>query len=130
MVETTHYGTGRRKESIARVYMRPGTGKITVNSTELRRYFGRESLCMIVQQPLEHLGMDNQFDCSIFVRGGGIGGQASAARLGLARALLEYDQVLRPRLRERGFLTRDARIVERKKVGLRKARKDKQFSKR
>lgn len=130
MENEQQYGTGRRKSSVAKVYLRPGDGKIKVNSRDLRGYFGRESLCMIIKQPLEHVAVDKKLDCDIQVRGGGIGGQASAIRLGIARALLRYDQKFRRRLRERGFLTRDARAVERKKVGLRKARKDTQYSKR
>ncbi len=125
------YGTvGRRKRSIARVFLRPGGGGIRINRREIKNYFHRDSLCMIAVEPLEHVGMRNQFDCDIRVRGGGISGQAGAVKLGIARALLRYDEALRRRLRERGFLTRDSRVVERKKVGLRKARKDKQFSKR
>ncbi len=125
-----HYGTGRRKSSVARVFMRPGNGKFTVNNRELEEYFERESLCMIIRQPLEKTEKSGQFDFKITVKGGGGAGQAGAIRLGVARALLKYDENLRRPLREGGFLTRDARIVERKKVGLHKARKDTQYSKR
>lgn len=125
-----HYGTGRRKSSVARVFLRPGSGKITVNNRELQEYFGRESLCMIIRQPLEKAEKSGQFDFKVTVKGGGGAGQAGAIRLGVARALLDYDENLRRPLREGGFLTRDARIVERKKVGLHKARKDTQYSKR
>ena len=125
-----YYGTGRRKDSVARVYMRPGKGRMKVNSQELMDYFCRESLCMIVKQPLEEVNMQDKFDFSIVVKGGGISGQSGAVRLGISRALLQYEQNYRSQLRKRGFLTRDSRIVERKKVGLRKARKSTQYSKR
>lgn len=126
----TYSAVGRRKRSVARVYLRPGNGNIRVNRRNMKGYFHRDTLCMIACEPLEHVGMLNRFDCEVAVYGGGISGQAGAVRLGIARAVLRYDEALRSRLRERGFLTRDARVVERKKVGLRKARKDKQFSKR
>ncbi len=125
-----HYGTGRRKSSVARVFLRPGSGKFTVNNRTPEDYFGRESLCMIIRQPLEKAQKNDAFDFRVTVKGGGGAGQAGAIRLGVARALLKYDENLRRPLREGGFLTRDARIVERKKVGLHKARKDTQYSKR
>ncbi len=125
-----YYGTGRRKNSIARVFLRSGKGKFTINNRELEEYFRRESLCMIIRQPLEETQTSEQFDFNVTVAGGGVSGQAGAVRLGIARALLKYDEKLRRPLREGGFLTRDARIVERKKVGLHKARKDTQYSKR
>lgn len=125
-----YYGTGRRKCSVARVFMRPGSGKIRVNRRKFEDYFSRETLCMIVMQPLVALSMQKKFDLDVSVRGGGPSGQAGAVRLGLARALLQYDESARTVLRKGDFLTRDARIVERKKVGLRKARKDIQYSKR
>ena len=130
MADTQYYGTGRRKSSTARVFLRPGTGSITVNSRPLDEFFGRETARMVVRQPLELVEMTEKFDLYITVRGGGISGQAGAIRHGIARALLEYDENLRSPLRKAGFLTRDARQVERKKVGLRKARKRPQFSKR
>ena len=125
-----YYGTGRRKCSVARVFMRPGSGKIRVNRRKFEEYFSRETLCMIVEQPLVALSMKKKFDFEVSVRGGGSSGQAGAVRLGIARALLQYDESTRVALRKGDFLTRDARIVERKKVGLRKARKDIQYSKR
>ena len=125
-----HYGTGRRKSSVARVFLRPGSGKFTVNNRTPEDYFARESLCMIIRQPLEKAQKSDAFDFRVTVKGGGGAGQAGAIRLGVARALLKYDENLRRPLREGGFLTRDARIVERKKVGLHKARKDTQYSKR
>ena len=125
-----YYGTGRRKDSVARVYIRPGKGEMKVNTIKMEDYFCRESLCMIVRQPLEETEMQGKFDCDIMVRGGGISGQSGAVRLGIARALLKYDENNRTVLRKHGFLTRDARIVERKKVGLHKARKETQYSKR
>ena len=124
------YGTGRRKRSVARVFMCPGAGAFSVNNHEMEAYFGRESLCMLIRQPLDKTQMTDKFDFRVKVKGGGVSGQAGAVRLGVARALLQYDESLRRSLRESGFLTRDARIVERKKVGLRKARKDTQYSKR
>ncbi len=125
-----YYGTGRRKCSVARVFLRPGSGKIRVNRRKFEDYFSRETLCMIVEQPLAALSMQKKFDLDVTVRGGGPSGQAGAVRLGIARALLQYDESTRAVLRKGDFLTRDARIVERKKVGLRKARKDIQYSKR
>ncbi len=130
MAVTQYYGTGRRKTSTARVFMTPGTGAITVNSRELDVYFGRETARMIVRQPLELVEMIEKFDINVTVRGGGSFGQAGAIRHGITRALMEYDMELKPTLRKAGFVTRDAREVERKKVGLRKARKKPQFSKR
>lgn len=125
-----YYGTGRRKSSTARVYLRPGKGDIIVNHKTLDVYFGRETSRMVVRQPLELVEMLGKFDVVVNVCGGGDNGQAGAIRHGLTRALMEYDETLRPKLREAGFVTRDSREVERKKVGLRKARKKPQFSKR
>ncbi|MEJ6517241.1 MAG: 30S ribosomal protein S9 [Pseudomonadales bacterium] len=127
---TQHYGTGRRKSSKARVFMSAGEGKIMVNNRPLDEYFGRETARMIVRQPLELVEMTDKFDLYVTVNGGGGSGQAGAIRHGITRALMEYDETLRPSLRKAGFVTRDARAVERKKVGLRKARKKPQFSKR
>ncbi|MBL4606474.1 MAG: 30S ribosomal protein S9 [Pseudomonadales bacterium] len=126
----TNYGTGRRKTSTARVFMKPGSGKISINNRTLEEYFGRETSRMVVRQPLELVEMSDKFDLSITVKGGGPGGQAGAIRHGVTRALMDYDESLRPPLRQAGWVTRDAREVERKKVGLRKARKRPQFSKR
>jgi len=125
-----NYGTGRRKTSAARVFMKPGTGKITVNDRPLDEFFGRETGRMIVRQPLELVQMTNKFDITVTVAGGGITGQAGAIRHGITRALMEYDGELRKQLRVAGFVTRDAREVERKKVGRRKARRGTQYSKR
>ena len=125
-----NYGTGRRKSSAARVFLRPGKGVITVNDKSLDVYFGRETSRMIVRQPLALTDMLEKFDVFVTVAGGGGTGQAGAIRLGVARALMEYDPTLRSQLRTAGFVTRDAREVERKKVGLRKARKRPQYSKR
>lgn len=125
-----NYGTGRRKTAAARVFIRPGQGRILVNNKPLDEYFGRETSCMVVRQPLELTEMIDRVDVRVTVRGGGPSGQAGAIRHGLARALLEYDEALRQPLRRAGFVTRDARAVERKKVGLRKARKRPQYSKR
>ena len=125
-----HYGTGRRKTSTARVYLRPGTGSITVNSTPLDNFFGRKTARMIVRQPLELTELSDKFDVTVRVSGGGTTGQAGAIRHGLTRALMQYDEGLRGSLRKAGFVTRDAREVERKKVGLRKARRATQYSKR
>ena len=124
------YGTGRRKTSTAPVYLTPGTGAITVNKRPLDRFFGRKTAQMIVRQPLEVLKMTDKFDVNVTVKGGGTTGQAGAIRHGLTRALMDYDESLRPDLRKAGFVTRDAREVERKKVGLRKARRATQYSKR
>ncbi|MEL6869248.1 MAG: 30S ribosomal protein S9 [Pseudomonadota bacterium] len=130
MATNAHYGTGRRKTSTARVYLRPGNGAITVNNKPLDEFFGRETARMIVRQPLELTERTDSFDVTVSVIGGGTTGQAGAIRHGLTRALMEYDESLRPSLRKAGFVTRDAREVERKKVGLRKARRATQFSKR
>ena len=130
MSATQYYGTGRRKTSTARVFMKSGGGSITVNSRPLDVYFGREVARMIVRQPLVVAESADRFDINITVKGGGISGQAGAIRHGLTRALMDYDETLRPALRKAGYVTRDAREVERKKVGLRKARKRPQFSKR
>ena len=127
---TQYYGTGRRKTSTARVYLKNGSGAITVNKRPLDGYFGREVARMIVRQPLELVEMIEKFDINVTVRGGGSFGQAGAIRHGITRALMEYDMELKPTLRKAGVVTRDAREVERKKVGLRKARKKPQFSKR
>ncbi len=124
------YGTGRRKTSSARVFLRRGNGQITVNRKPLEEFFGRKTAQMIVRQPLELVQLSDKFDVNVTVSGGGTTGQAGAIRLGLARALMEYDESLRPSLRRAGFVTRDARAVERKKVGLHKARKATQYSKR
>ena len=124
------YGTGRRKTSTARVFMTRGTGRITINRQSIDEYFGRETARMIVRQPLEVAQALDTFDLAITVAGGGGSGQAGAIRHGIARALVDFDETLRQPLRQAGFLTRDAREVERKKVGLRKARKRPQFSKR
>ncbi|MEE9142948.1 MAG: 30S ribosomal protein S9 [Gammaproteobacteria bacterium] len=128
--QQTYYGTGRRKTSTARVFLRPGDGKFIVNSRPLDEHFGRETARMIVRQPLELAQLSDTFDATVTVSGGGSTGQAGAIRMGLTRALMEYDPELRKPLREAGFVTRDAREVERKKVGLAKARRAKQFSKR
>ena len=125
-----NYGTGRRKSSTARVFLRKGSGKITVNERPLDEFFGRETSRMIVRQPLELTKSTDKFDIMVTVEGGGITGQAGAIRLGIARSLVEYDESLKPELRKAGFMTRDAREVERKKVGLHKARRATQFSKR
>lgn len=130
MAANQSYGTGRRKTSAARVFINPGAGNITVNNLPLDRYFGRQTSRMIVRQPLEVAEVADRFDIKVTVRGGGNSGQAGAIRHGIARALVEYDESLRSTLRRAGFLTRDAREVERKKVGLRKARKRPQYSKR
>lgn len=130
MAANGYYGTGRRKSSTARVFMKSGAGAITVNSKPLEEYFGRKTAHMVVRQPLERVDSLNSFDFNITVKGGGGSGQAGAIRLGISRALLAYDEAMRPTLRGAGFLTRDAREVERKKVGLRKARKATQYSKR
>ncbi len=130
MAATQYYGTGRRKTSTARVFITAGTGVITVNDRPLDEYFGRPVARMVVRQPLESAELTDKFDVKVTVSGGGSFGQAGAIRHGLTRALMEYDETLRSSLRKAGFVTRDAREVERKKVGLRKARKKPQFSKR
>jgi small subunit ribosomal protein S9 len=126
----SYYGTGRRKTSAARVYLEPGKGEITVNGRPLDEYFGRETARMIVRQPLVLADLANRFDIRANVSGGGLSGQAGAIRHGITRALLRYDETLRRVLRKAGFVTRDARAVERKKYGLHKARKRPQYSKR
>ncbi len=130
MSETVFYGTGRRKTSTARVYLRSGNGDIKVNNRSLEAFFGRKTAQMIVRQPLELMNLTDQFDITVTVRGGGTTGQAGAIRHGLTRALMQYDESMRPPLRKAGFVTRDAREVERKKVGLKKARRATQYSKR
>ena len=125
-----NYGTGRRKSSTARVFLRKGKGAITVNGRPLDEFFGRETSRMIVRQPLVLTKNTDSFDIAVTVEGGGITGQAGAIRLGIARSLVEYDDGLKAQLRKAGFMTRDAREVERKKVGLHKARRATQFSKR
>ncbi|MEH6347522.1 MAG: 30S ribosomal protein S9 [Bermanella sp.] len=130
MATAQNYGTGRRKSSTARVFMRPGTGQIVVNKRSLEEYFGRETSRMVVRQPLTLTENLEKFDLYITVKGGGASGQAGAIRHGITRALMDYDETLRPSLRAAGYVTRDSREVERKKVGLRKARKKPQFSKR
>lgn len=130
MAETRTYATGRRKSSAARVFMTPGSGSITVNDRPLDQYFGRETSRMVVRQPLETASLADKVDIKVTVSGGGNTGQAGAIRHGIARALVEYDEELRSPMRRAGFLTRDARAVERKKVGLHKARKRPQYSKR
>lgn len=140
MSEQTYYGTGRRKSSTARVYLRPGTGKVNINGKDMTDFFGRETCRMILMQPLQAAELTERFDVYANVSGGGISGQAGAIRLGIARALVQYDEGdnaaeesalgLRKVMRAKGLLTRDARKVERKKFGLRKARKSKQYSKR
>ena len=130
MPATTYYGTGRRKSSTARVHLKPGSGKITINARSIDEFFGRETGRMIVRQPLELVQMASRFDVDVAVDGGGITGQAGAIRHGITRALVQYDETLRRQLRTAGFVTRDAREVERKKVGRRKARRGTQFSKR
>ncbi len=126
----TNNATGRRKTSAARAFLSIGSGKITVNGRSLDEYFGRETSRMVVRQPLETLEMTDRFDIKVTVRGGGGTGQAGAIRLGITRALMDYDETLRSPLRKAGFVTRDAREVERKKIGLHKARKRPQYSKR
>ena len=130
MSATQYYGTGRRKTATARVYLKAGSGNILINDRTIDQYFGREVARMIVRQPLERVDLVGKFDVSISVAGGGSFGQAGAIRHGITRALMEYDEALRPTLRAAGYVTRDAREVERKKVGLRKARKRPQYSKR
>ena len=127
---TSYYGTGRRKTSTARVYITQGTGKISINDRTIEEFFGRQTGRMIVRQPFEVAQLANRFDVSVQVEGGGITGQAGAIRHGITRALIEYDEMFRKPLRGAGFVTRDAREVERKKVGRRKARRRPQYSKR
>ncbi|MCL7422138.1 MAG: 30S ribosomal protein S9 [Methylobacter sp.] len=130
MAAAQYYGTGRRKSAVARVYATTGTGKITINNVSIEKYFGRKTDQMVSRQPLECVDMESKFDVNVIVKGGGPSGQAGAIRHGLTRALMEYDEALRPALRKAGFVTRDSRVVERKKVGLHKARKRPQYSKR
>jgi len=130
MAQNQYYGTGRRKTSTARVFLKAGSGNIVINQRSLNEYFGRPTARMVVMQALELVDMVGKFDMYITVKGGGISGQAGAIRHGITRALMEYDESLRSELRKAGFVTRDARQVERKKVGLRKARRRPQFSKR
>ena len=130
MAENQNYGTGRRKSSSARVFIKPGNGKITINQREIDVYFGRETSRMIVRQPLELVELTEKLDLYITVKGGGISGQAGAIRHGIARALLKVDEEYRPTLKKAGLLTRDPREKERRKYGLKKARKASQFSKR
>jgi len=130
MAEVQYYGTGRRKSAIARVYAQSGSGKFTINNKDIVDFFGRKTDQMVARQSLECVDMISNFDINIKVTGGGPSGQAGAIRHGLARALIQYDETLRSPLRKAGYVTRDARIVERKKVGLHKARKRPQYSKR
>ena len=130
MAAARYYGTGRRKSSVARVYLVPGSGKITVNKRDIEEYFGLETLKLIIRQPLEVTGTTGKFDININVCGGGTTGQAGAIRHGISRALLEADSDFRPALKKAGFLTRDPRMTERKKYGLKAARRAPQFSKR
>jgi small subunit ribosomal protein S9 len=130
MAAAQYYGTGRRKSAVARVYATAGSGKITINKLSIEEYFGRKTDQMVARQPLELIERSADFDLNIIVKGGGPSGQAGAIRHGLTRALMEYDETLRPVLRKAGYVTRDSREVERKKVGLHKARKRPQYSKR
>jgi len=130
MAEATNYGTGRRKSATARVHLKPGKGEIFVNQRTLEQYFGRETARMMVRQPFVTVNLEQRFDVMVNVKGGGPSGQAGAIRHGITRALIEYDEALRSPLRKAGLVTRDAREVERKKVGLHKARKRPQYSKR
>ena len=130
MASVKYYGTGRRKKSIARVYLTPGTGKITINKKDIDEYFGLETLKIIARQPLEATNTADKYDAKITVKGGGFTGQAGAIRHGIARALNEADADFRPVLKKAGYLTRDSRMKERKKYGLKKARRAPQFSKR
>ncbi|MBP7059236.1 MAG: 30S ribosomal protein S9 [Lachnospiraceae bacterium] len=130
MADTKYYGTGRRKSSVARVYLVPGSGKITINKKNIDDYLGLDTLKVIVRQPLVATDTDGKFDVIVNVKGGGYTGQAGAIRHGISRALLEVDQEYRPTLKSAGFLTRDSRMKERKKYGLKKARRAPQFSKR
>ena len=130
MAITNYYGTGRRKKSVARVYLTPGTGEITVNKRTLDEYFGLDTLKVVVRQPLVATETADKYDVKVIVKGGGFTGQAGAVRHGIARALLKVDDEFRPVLKKAGYLTRDPRMKERKKYGLKKARKASQFSKR
>ncbi|MFZ5591886.1 MAG: 30S ribosomal protein S9 [Bacillota bacterium] len=130
MAQVQFYGTGRRKNAVARVYIYPGEGNITVNNRDLLSYFGRRVLETLVKQPLEITGTAGRFDVKVRAKGGGISGQAGAVRMGIARALVQADPNLRPILKKAGFLTRDPRMKERRKYGLKKARRAPQFSKR
>lgn len=130
MADTKYYGTGRRKSSVARVYLMPGTGKVTINKRDIDDYFGLETLKVVVRQPLAALESADKFDVMVNVKGGGYTGQAGAIRHGIARALLQVDDEYRPVLKKAGFLTRDPRMKERKKYGLKAARRAPQFSKR
>ena len=130
MAKDTYYGTGRRKSSVARVYLSAGTGRITINKRDIDDFFGLETLKVIVRQPLEAIDQADKFDADITVKGGGFTGQAGAVRHGIARALLTVDADFRPVLKKAGYLTRDPRMKERKKYGLKKARRAPQFSKR
>ncbi|MDQ9171358.1 30S ribosomal protein S9 [Oxalobacteraceae bacterium R-40] len=130
MIGNYNYGTGRRKSAVARVFIKSGSGKITVNGKPANEYFSRETGLMVIRQPLELTNNVERFDIMVNVNGGGESGQAGAVRHGITRALIDYDAALKPELSKAGFVTRDAREVERKKVGLRKARRAKQFSKR
>ncbi len=130
MAEALYYSTGRRKTAIARIFAKPGTGKITINDKAIDVYFGRKTDEMVARSPLELVALADKFDINITVKGSGPSGQAGAIRHGITRALMVYDETLRPELRKAGFVTRDSRKVERKKVGLHKARKRPQYSKR
>ncbi|RVT84709.1 30S ribosomal protein S9 [Inhella crocodyli] len=130
MIGNWNYGTGRRKSSVARVFIKKGTGKIVVNGRPIEQYFGRQTSIMVARQALVLTNNSETFDVKVNVRGGGESGQAGAVRLGVTRALIDYDAALKPELSKAGFVTRDAREVERKKVGLHGARRRKQFSKR
>ncbi len=130
MAQVNFYGTGRRKNAVARVYIYPGEGNITINGRKLSEYFGRRVLEMVVMQPLELTGVGGRFDVMVKAQGGGVSGQAGAVRLGLARALVQADPNLRQILKKAGFLTRDPRMKERRKYGLKKARRAPQYSKR
>ncbi|MGR9087983.1 MAG: 30S ribosomal protein S9 [Gammaproteobacteria bacterium] len=130
MAAAQYYGTGRRKSAVARVYATSGTGKIIINQKTIEEYFGRKTDQMVSRQPLQCVDMETKFDINVIVKGGGPSGQAGAIRHGLTRALMAYDEALRSSLRKAGFVTRDSRVVERKKVGLHKARKRPQYSKR
>jgi len=130
MATAQYYGTGRRKSAIARVYAKPGSGQFIINNHSIEDYFGRKTDQMVARQSVECVDMANSLDINIIVKGGGPSGQAGAIRHGLARALMDYDENLRPTLRKAGHVTRDARVVERKKIGLHKARKRPQYSKR